>query len=182
MKLLPVAFLASCCLFLSGCLVLFKSPAPAPEAAPTALLGNWQRENEWGEQLQLQISGDADHHYLASIRVLGQDAPAETYPFTLVRSAGRWYACVSLPTRFAGNYAIAGFELTKRNELVLYSLDHERFLQELKVGVLQGQLIETQGSDSALISSPLAQVFAYLNNPANADVFVEAARYQRIEQ
>ena len=26
---------------------------------------------------------------------------------------------------------------------------------------------------------PASQVFAYLDNPANADVFVEAVRYQR---
>jgi hypothetical protein len=100
----------------------------------------------------------------------------------VARSGERWYASVSLPKRFGDNYAIAGFEITKRNELVLYSLDSERFVQELKAGALQGQLIETQGSPSALISSPLAQVFSYLNDPANADVFVESARYQRNQQ
>lgn len=182
MRLLSLVFLAACCLLLNGCLVLFKSPAAAPQAAPAGLLGSWQRENEWGEQLQLQISGGADYQYLASIHMQGQDAPPETYPFTVTRSDGRWYASLSLPARFAGNYAIAGFEISKRNELVLYSLDPEHFRQGLKAGALQGQLIETQGSDSALISSPLTQVFAYLNTPANADVFVEAARYQRIQQ
>jgi hypothetical protein len=182
MKALPVLLLVVACLLLSGCLVLFKTPIAALETAPTQLLGNWQRENEWGEQLQLQITAGADHHYVASIRVLGQGAKPEAYPFTVARSGERWYASVSLPKRFGDNYAIAGFEITKRNELVLYSLDSERFVQELKAGALQGQLIETQGSPSALISSPLAQVFSYLNDPANADVFVESARYQRNQQ
>lgn len=182
MKALSVLLLASACLLLSGCLVLFSAPIAAPEAAPTQLLGSWQRDNEWGEQLQLEVTATADKRYLAKIRVLGQEAKPELYPFTVTRSGERWYASLSLPKRFGDNYAIAGFELTKRNELVLYNLDPERFIQELKAGTLQGQLVETQGSDSALISSPLAQVLAYLNNPANADVFVEAARYQRIEQ
>jgi hypothetical protein len=182
MKALSVLLLASVCLLLSGCLVLFNAPIAVPEAAPTHLLGSWQRDNEWGEQLQLEITATADKRYMAKIRVLGQDAQPELYPFTVTRSGERWYASLSLPKRFGDNYALAGFELTKRNELVLYSLDPERFIQELKTGTLQGQLVETQGSGSALISSALAQVFAYLNNPANADVFVEAARYQRIEQ
>lgn len=182
MKASRVLLLALSCLLLSGCLVLFQSPIPASEAAPTQLLGSWQRDNEWGEQLQLEISAGAGNRYLAKVRVLGQDAKPEVYPFTVARSGERWYASLGLPKRFGDNYAIAGFELTKRNELVLYSLDPERFLHELKSGGLQGQLVETQGSDSALISSPLKQVLAYLNDPANADVFIEAARYQRIEQ
>jgi outer membrane biogenesis lipoprotein LolB len=74
MKALPVLLLVVACLLLSGCLVLFKTPIAALETAPTQLLGNWQRENEWGEQLQLQITAGADHHYVASIRVLGQGA------------------------------------------------------------------------------------------------------------
>ena len=65
---------------------------------------------------------------------------------------------------------------------MLYSLDAETFLHELQAGTLQGEVVQTQGSDSALISSPLSQVFAYLNDPANADVFTENARYQRVEQ
>jgi len=33
--------------------------------------------------------------------------------------------------------------------------------------------------EGVLVSSKLEQVFAYLNDPANSDVFVEVARYQR---
>lgn len=182
MKASRVLLLVLSCLLLSGCLVLFKSPIPASEAAPTQLLGSWLRDNEWGEQLQLDITASAGNSYVATIRVLGQDAKPEVYPFTVARSKQRWYASIGLPIRFGNNYAMAGFEITKRNELVLYSLDPEPFLQELKAGALQGQRVQTQGTDSALISSPLAQVFAYLNNPVNADVFIETARYQRVEQ
>ena len=169
-------------LLLSGCLVLFKEPLPATEPAPVALLGSWTRQNEWGEQLQLEISATTGNHYQAQIRVLGQDAAAEVYPFSVSRQGQRWYASIGLPKRFGQNYAMAGFEITKGNELVLYSLDAERFLQELKAGTLQGSVIDTQSSASALISSPLRTVLAYLNEPANADIFSEAARYQRVEQ
>ena len=34
-------------------------------------------------------------------------------------------------------------------------------------------------ADGALITSPLDTVFTYLDDPANADLFVEVARYQR---
>jgi len=182
MKASRVLLLALACLLLSGCLVLFNSPIPASEAAPTQLLGSWLRDNEWGERLQLDIKAGAANSYVATIRVLGQDAKPEVYPFTVARSKQRWYASIGLPKRFGDHYAMAGFEISKANELVLYSLDPGAFLQALKLGALQGQRVETQGSDSALISSPLAQVFAYLNDPANADVFIETARYQRVDQ
>ena len=38
------------------------------------------------------------------------------------------------------------------------------------------------GSRRRIERSPLAKVFAYLNDPANSDVFVEAARFQRVTQ
>ena len=182
MKAWRVAMVAVVCLVLNGCLVVFKEPIPPVEAAPTQLLGSWMRQNEWGEQLLLDISRSADNRYNAQIRVLGQADGVENYPFTVARKGQRWYASIGLPKRFGEHYAIAGFELTKRNELVLYSLDAETFLHELQAGTLQGEVVQTQGSDSALISSPLSQVFAYLNDPANADVFTENARYQRVEQ
>lgn len=182
MKAWRVAMVALICMQLSGCLVLFKEPIAPVEAAPTALLGSWMRQNEWGEQLLLEITQSAANTYNAQIRVLGETEGVENYPFTVAHKGQRWYASIGLPKRFGNHYAIAGFELTKRNELVLYSLDQERFLQELQAGTLQGEVVATQGSDSALISSPLARVFAYLNDPANADIFTESARYQRVEQ
>ena len=33
-----------------------------------------------------------------------------------------------------------------------------------------------------LVDSPMNQVFAYLDDPANADVFVEAVRYRRADK
>ena len=77
------------------------------------------------------------------------------------------------------NFAIAGFELTSDNELVIYNLDVDRILQEVEQGVLQGEVVEAAESDGVLISSPLEQVFGYLDDQANSDVFIEVARYQR---
>jgi hypothetical protein len=42
--------------------------------------------------------------------------------------------------------------------------------------------VETVEGAGVLVDSPMNQVFAYLDDPANADVFVEAARYQRAGQ
>ena len=40
----------------------------------------------------------------------------------------------------------------------------------------------SSSASSSLASSALAEVFGYLDDPANADVFVEVARLQRVEQ
>ena len=56
MKAWRVAVVALSFLFLSGCLVTFKEPLPASEAAPAALVGQWTSKNAWGEPLNLQIS------------------------------------------------------------------------------------------------------------------------------
>jgi hypothetical protein len=45
-----------------------------------------------------------------------------------------------LPKVLGGHFAIAGFELTKNGELVLYNLDVDRILQELEAGGLQGEV------------------------------------------
>ena len=42
--------------------------------------------------------------------------------------------------------------------------------------------IDSEQGKGALVRSPLEKVFAYLNDPANSDVFVEAARFQRVTQ
>ena len=41
------------------------------------------------------------------------------------------------------------------------------------------QPVETPDGDAVLVTSPLDRVFSYLDDQANADVFVEVARYQR---
>lgn len=182
MNLWRVAMMTIGCLLLSGCLVVFKQPIAPVEAAPSQLLGRWQGQNEWGEQLLLDISRAADNRYSAHVRVAGQVDAGESYLFTVAHKGQRWYASIGLPKRFGEQYAIAGFELNKHGELVLFSLDTEVFLQLLQAGTMHGEVVQTLGGDSALISSPLSQVFAYLNDPANADVFIESARYQRVEQ
>ncbi len=55
-------------------------------------------------------------------------------------------------------------------------------LQELEQGNLHGELVEMPQGDGVLITSPLETVFAYLDDQANSDVFIEVARYQRVGQ
>jgi hypothetical protein len=45
---------------------------------------------------------------------------------------------------------------------------------------LSGEPVDTAEGTGTLINSPSAKVFAYLDDPPNSDVFVEAARYQRV--
>lgn len=172
------------CLLLSGCLVTFKEPIPANEAAPIPLLGEWSRTSEWGEQLYLDISRAGSNLYRARTYVGSLDNldSQEEYGFTLARHGRRWYLSAGLPKRLGANFAIAGFELTTGNELVIYNLDVERILQEVESGGLRGKVIEMPEGNGVLITSPLDRVFAYLDDPANSDVFIEVARYQRIGQ
>jgi hypothetical protein len=117
--------------------------------------------------------------YADSVDNLGN---ADEYGFTVAHHGLRWYLSAGLPKKLGGNFAIAGFELTENNELLVYTLDIERILQDIQGGALQGQRVDTAEGDGALISSPWPAVFAYLDDPANSDVFVEAARYQRLGQ
>lgn len=171
-------------LLLSGCLVTLREPIPANEAAPIPLLGEWTRRNEWGEQQYLEISRAGSNVYKAITYVNSPDdlESLKEYGFTVARHGDRWYISVGLPQSLGANFAIAGFELTRDNELVLYSLDVDRIQQELQSGTLQGLSFDTPEGDGALLTSPLAEVLAYLDDPANADVFVEAARFQRVGQ
>lgn len=168
-------------LLLSGCLVTFKDPIPANEAAPIPLLGAWSRQDEWGEQHFLEITRAGSNLYAARIYEGSPDnlESLEEFGFTVAHHGRRWYLSAGLPKSLGANFAIAGFELTKGNELVLYNLDAERILQDMRKGLLQGETVSMAEGDGALITSPLAQVFAYLDDPANADLFVEVARYQR---
>ncbi len=180
MKAWRVAIAALSCLLLSGCLVTFKDPIPANEAAPIPLLGDWERKDEWGERQYLSVVRAGSNVYRA--RVWSEDAAdavAEEYGFTVAHHGRRWYVSAGLPKRLGANFAIAGFELTTDNELVLYNLDVDRILQEMEEGTLEGSPVDTPKGEAVLVTSPLDKVFAYLDNQANADVFVEVARYQR---
>ncbi|MBU0902727.1 MAG: hypothetical protein KKH62_12355 [Gammaproteobacteria bacterium] len=175
------ALLAVSFLLLGGCLVTFKDPIPAHEAAPIPLLGEWSRKNEWGELQYLQITRAGSNVYKARTYVDSLDnlESAEEYGFTVAHHGRRWYLSAGLPKSMGANFAIAGFELTSDNELVIYNLDVDRILQEVEQGVLHGEVVEAAESDGVLISSPLEQVFGYLDDQANSDVFIEVARYQR---
>ncbi|WP_068829312.1 hypothetical protein [Pseudomonas sp. BMS12] len=181
MKAWRVALVALSCLLLNGCLVTFKDPIPANEAAPIPLLGDWERQDEWGDQQFLSIARAGSNLYRAKVwsEVDAEVEPADEYGFTVAHHGRRWYVSAGLPKRLGANFAIAGFELTVKNELVIYNLDVERILQEMESGVLQGQPVETPDGEAVLVTSPLDKVFAYLDDQANADVFVEVARYQR---
>lgn len=168
-------------LLLSGCLVTFREPIPANEAAPIPLLGEWTREDEWGDQLFLEITRAGSNLYEARMYEGSPDnlASLETFGFTVAHHGRRWYVSAGLPKSLGANFAIAGFELTRDNELVVYNLDVEHILQDMNKGLLQGQKVSMPEADGALITSPLDKVFTYLDDPANADLFVEVARYQR---
>ena len=135
------ALLAVSFLLLGGCLVTFKDPIPAHEAAPIPLLGEWSRKNEWGELQYLQITRAGSNVYKARTYVDSLD--------------------------------------NLESAEVIYNLDVDRILQEVEQGVLHGEVVEAAESDGVLISSPLEQVFGYLDDQANSDVFIEVARYQR---
>ena len=107
---------------------------------------------------------------------------AEEYGFTVARHGRRWYLSAGLPRKLGGNFAILGFELARGGELVLFNLDVARLLREVEAGRLAGEAVETAEGEGVLIRSALAEVFGYLDDPANADVFVEVARLQRVEQ
>ena len=178
------ALVALSFLLLSGCLVTFTDPIPANEAAPMPLLGEWTRQDEWGDQLFLQIIRAGTNLYEARLYEGSPDnlEDVETFGFTVAHHGRRWYLSVGLPKSLGANFAIAGFELNRDNELVLYNLDTNRILQDMDKGLLQGQIVAMAEADGALITSPLDQVFAYLDDPANADLFVEVARYQRVTE
>lgn len=169
-------------LLLSGCLVTLNDPIPANEAAPIPLLGEWSRKDEWGERLYLDITRAGSNLYEARTYKGSPDNldSQEKYGFTVAHHGRRWYLSAGLPQSLGGNFAIAGFELTADNELVIHTLDVERIEQELEAGALRGKSVDTPHGEGVLITSPLDAVFAYLDDQANSDVFIEVARYQRV--
>ncbi|EZI29280.1 MULTISPECIES: hypothetical protein [Pseudomonas] len=182
MKTWRVAVIALSFLLLSGCLVTFKDPLPAPEAAPKALLGQWSSKNAWGEPLKLTISRAGQHRYKAVSYPTAKPSQRDEYLFSVSRHGSRWYLSAPLPAKFGGHYVLAGFEIDDKHELVVYNLDLEQIHQAIGQQALHGSPVETVEGAGVLVDSPMNQVFAYLDNPANADVFVEAARYQRAGQ
>ena len=171
-------------LVLSGCLVTIREPIPANEAAPIPLLGEWTREDEWGEQLFLEITRAGANVYEARVYEGSpdNDGSLEQFGFTVAHHGRRWYVSAGLPKSLGANFAIAGFELTRDNELVIYNLDSEHLLADMRKGLLEGHGIDMPEGEGALITSPLDKVLAYLDDPANADLFVEVARYQRVAE
>lgn len=169
-------------LLLSGCLVTLNDPIPANEAAPIPLLGEWSRKDGWGERYYLDITRAGPNLYQARTYKGSPDNldSEEKYGFTVARHGRRWYLSAGLPQSLGGNFAIAGFELTVDSELLVYTLDVDRILQELEAGTLHGKSVDTLQGEGVLISSPLDTLFAYLDDQANSDVFIEVARYQRV--
>lgn len=45
---------------------------------------------------------------------------------------------------------------------------------------MSGEDFQTDDGDGVLVNNSMDQVFTYLDDPANSDVFVEAVRYQRM--
>ena len=182
MKTWRVAVIALSFLLLSGCLVTFKDPLPAPEAAPKALLGQWSSKNAWGEPLNLIITRAGQHRYKAVSYPTAKPSQRDEYLFSVSRHGSRWYLSAPLPAKLGGHYVLAGFEIDDKHELVVYNLDLEQIHQAIGQQALHGSPVETVEGAGVLVDSPMNQVFAYLDNPANADVFVEAVRYLRVGQ
>lgn len=169
---------------LSGCLVTFKDPLPANDTAPTKLLGTWTSKNAWGEPLELEISRAGASQYKAVSYRKGDRKNRDEYPFTVSRHGSRWYLSAALPEKYGAHFVMAGFELIENDasadELVVYDLDLDRLQQLVDQKVFDGQATDTEKGPGVLITSPLDSVFAYLDDPANSDVFLKAAQYQRM--
>ncbi|MBP9955771.1 hypothetical protein [Geopseudomonas guangdongensis] len=168
-------------LLLAGCLATFREPIPLGESAPAHLLGAWAGNDEWGERRFLDIVRQADGRYraLAWRESADNRAQARGYDFTVARHGRRWYLSVAAPARLGGHFAFGGFELTDDDELVLYSLDIDSVGRALEEGSLRGLVVGTEEGEGVLIESTLPEVYAFLDDPANSDVFVEVARFQR---
>jgi hypothetical protein len=178
MRVWRVVVIALSFLLLSGCLVTFKAPLPTSEPAPKGLLGEWTSTNAWGEPLNLELTRIGDNRYQAVSYYRARPKEREAFPFTVSRHGNRWYLSAKVPAQFGGHFTIAGFELTDKHELVVYNLDLDQINQAIKQRSLSGQGFQTDDGDGVLIDSNMDQVSAYLDDPANTDVFVEAVRYQ----
>lgn len=188
MKAWRLLVAVSALLLLSGCLVTFREPLPATQAAPAALLGKWTSKDAWGDHVNLQLSRIGPNRYRAFSRALEASdsgsrkrVSVDQVDFTVARHGSRWYASAAMPAEYGGRYAVAGFELTDEGELVVYNLDVEQVKQALAQKALSGEVYEAEKNEGVLVQDPLEQVFAYLDDPANSDVFVEIARYRKAQ-
>ncbi len=177
MKAWRLLLIALSSLLLGGCLVTFNDPLPPAQAAPAALVGHWASKDAWGQHLALTIKRQGEDRYLAISTPVGQ--PRDALAFTVAGHGSRWYASAKMPDGYGGGYAMVGFELTDDGALVVYNLDVERVQQALQQQALHGAAVDTPQGQGVRVDSDLAQVFAYLDDPANSDVFVEVARYTR---
>ena len=98
-----VAIAALSCLLLNGCLVTFKEPIPANEAAPIPLLGDWERQDEWGDQQYLSIARAGSNLYRARVwsEIDSEVEEPEEYGFTVSHHGRRWYVSAGLPKRMS---------------------------------------------------------------------------------
>jgi len=179
MKAWRVVLLTLSFLLLGGCLVTFHEPLASHQAAPKGLVGTWSSKDAWGEPLKLTISRGAGDAYKAVAKAQGK-AP-EHYSFTVSRHGNRWYLSAAVPKRLGGNFLIGGFDIVDGKQLVIYNLDLEQVQQAIDKKELSGRSIQVpdDNGDGVLIDSPPARVLAYLDDPANSDLFVEVARFQR---
>lgn len=179
MKGWRVMLLAVSFLLLNGCLVTFKEAPLVAQTAPQALLGKWTSKDAWGQARCLSISAIDKTHYQAEVYPKGEPKARQRYRFIVAKHGSRWYASAAIPARLGGNFTLNGFELTDGGELVIYELDLEQIRQAIGQSALAGDTVETAEGAGVQIDSPSSTVFAYLDDPANSDVFVETARYQR---
>ena len=180
MKAWRVVLLTVSFLLLGGCLVTFDEPLAANQAAPKALLGKWSSKDAWGQPLKLSISRAGGNTYKAVARAQGKSA--EEYVFTVSRHGNRWYVSAGVPKRLGGNFLIGGFEVSADGkDLVLYNLDADQVQQAVDNRELAGRSTEIpeDNGTGVLIDSSAERVLAYLDDPANSDLFIEVARFQR---
>ena len=180
MKAWRAVVMAVSLLLLSGCLVSFKAPLPDSEAAPQGLVGHWTSTNAWGEPLNLELVEVGPRGYQAVTYFRARPLEREAIPVTVSRHGSRWYLSAKVPARFGGHFVIAGFELTDKQELVIYNLDMDQINQAISHKILSGQPNQSEEGDGVLVDSDMGTVFRYLDDPANSDVFSEAVRYQRL--
>ncbi|MDF9620860.1 hypothetical protein P5705_24710 [Pseudomonas entomophila] len=180
MKAWRVVLLTVSFLLLGGCLVTFDEPLPSNQAAPKALLGQWSSRDAWGKPLKLSISRAGGNTYKAVARAQGK--PPEEYAFTVARHGNRWYLSAGVPKHLGGRFLIGGFEVVDGKQLVLYNLDVEQVQQAVDKKELSGRSTEVpeDNGPGVLIDSPSERVLAYLDDPANSDLFVEVARFERV--